>query len=164
MKKAKTRNPAAPRVTEKVLMMYGTIGPRMLVSREMTKKTRKMRRARNRLRAMDGPLLLWLREAMVPDARCADEVGVIAERGETQVHLVERDETTSLLHDVADVIEKDAGALHHASPEDDGVRGEEVNEVGEANAEIEVLALDSASRERVAGHRMFVDTPRGEAG
>ena len=60
-------------------MMSGTMGPRMLVSREMTKKTRKMRRTRNRFRAMDVPLLLWLREAMMPDARCSDEVGVIAE-------------------------------------------------------------------------------------
>jgi hypothetical protein len=53
MKKAKTRKPAEPRPTEKVPMMSGTMGPRILLSREMTKNTRKMRPTRNRFLAID---------------------------------------------------------------------------------------------------------------
>ena len=59
-------------------MISGTIGPRMLLSREMTKNTRKMRPTRNRFLAIDM-LLASLREAMMPDTRCSDEVGVVAE-------------------------------------------------------------------------------------
>ena len=38
IKNAKAKNPAAVRLSWKLLMMSGTIGPRMLVSREITKK------------------------------------------------------------------------------------------------------------------------------
>ncbi len=44
----------------------------------MTKNTRKMRPTRNRFLAI-GLLLTSLREAMMPDARRSDEIGVIAE-------------------------------------------------------------------------------------
>jgi hypothetical protein len=43
MKKEKTRNPAAVRLTWKLLIISGTIGPRMFVSRDMTKNVSKTR-------------------------------------------------------------------------------------------------------------------------
>ena len=70
----------------------------------------------------------------MPDARCSDEVGVVAERSETQIHFFQRNEAASLLHDLADIAKKDAGALHDASAEDDGIRSEEIDEVRETNA------------------------------
>src|ERR1700761_1239398 len=99
----------------------------------------------------------------MPDARCSNEVGVVAERGETQIHFFERNEAAPLLHDLPDIAKKDAGALHDASAEDDGIRREQVDEVGEANREIEILPLYCSGGQRVAGHRVFVDVSRGES-
>jgi hypothetical protein len=41
MKNEKGRNPAAVRLTWKLLMMSGMIGPRMLVNNEITKNVKK---------------------------------------------------------------------------------------------------------------------------
>src|SRR5258708_7709222 len=40
MKKAKARNPAAARLTRKMVIMAGTMGPTIMVSKEITKKVR----------------------------------------------------------------------------------------------------------------------------
>src|SRR5687768_12931795 len=54
MKNEKGRKPARPRLSEKLLMRSGTIGPRMFVISEITKKIRKTSPTIGRLVFMGG--------------------------------------------------------------------------------------------------------------
>src|SRR6516162_9371230 len=117
-------------------MMSGTMGPRMLVRSDITKKVRNTRATICRFLVIGSSALLGRQsprghhepflkpllsrggrdfgtaKPVVPDPGCANEIRVLPERRQHQFGLFPGDEAAALADHRADSVEKKIGALH----------------------------------------------------
>src|SRR5579862_3006214 len=105
-----------------------------------------------------------LREPIVPHARRSDQVCVVSERGEGQLRLLGRDETATLADDLANAFEEKIGAFHYAAAQDNRIGSEEINQIGQAQAEVVGFVLDGLLRNLVTFPSQFANALRSNAG
>lgn len=94
----------------------------------------------------------------VPDPTGSNEVGIVTERGQGQLNLFERDESTSPAHCFTNPVKKHIGTLHHASAQNYGIRRKQVHEISQPDSQIERLPGNGAQGQRVAGVGELTDT------
>src|SRR5580704_243237 len=102
-------------------------------------------------------------KAMMPDHRCSNQVGVLAERGQEQLSLFKWDETAALADGLANAFKKKTGTLHDAAAQHNGVRSKQIDQVREAKPQIEGFALYSGKSHLIAFHRQLADSLGGDA-
>src|SRR3984893_13747129 len=73
-----------------------------------------------------------LSEPMMPHHRRPNQVRIRAERGEQQLRLFKRNEAATLADGLANAIKKKIGILHDAAAQNDCVRSEQIDQIGEA--------------------------------
>src|SRR5229473_4622854 len=86
-------------------------------------------------------------KTVVPYARCADQGTVDAKRCESQLRTRERNKSAIPADALTNTFEEEIGAFHHASSKHDCVGRKERNEVGNSEAQVASLTVDSLSRQ-----------------
>jgi hypothetical protein len=102
-------------------------------------------------------------EAIMPYSRRANQVGVFPQRGECELRFLRRNETAAAANYLAHAIEKKWRALHDAAAQHDGIRCIKVDQIGEAQAQVEGLTFDGLQGEFISLLSQFADTLRGDA-
>src|SRR5260370_22877346 len=90
-----------------------------------------------------------LPEPMMPYPRCADEIGVLCQRSQSQLRLFKRNESATLTNDLADTVKQDRPTFHHTSTQDDHVRHRKIDQIVQAEANIVRFALNLSARELI---------------
>src|SRR6476661_586471 len=119
--------------------MSGRIGPRILVSSDITKKVRKT------------STIMYLLLAIWP---------AVSERCQQQLRFFERNKTAALSDRLSNAREKQVRIPHDAAAQYDRVRGEQVNQISEAKPKIHGLALHCRSGQLITFDSQFADTFR----
>src|ERR1700730_574248 len=80
-------------------------------------------------------------KSVMPHPCRADEVGVFSQRSPSQFCSFGGNETAAFTYDSVNTIQEKIGALHHAATQNDYVRREQGDQVGQTEAEVVVVGL-----------------------
>ncbi len=103
-------------------------------------------------------------EAMMPNHGRPDQVGIFSQRGEEQLGFFKGNEAAAPADGLANAIEKKIRTLHNAAAQHDCIRGEEINQVGEAEAKIFCFAIYSRTGQCIAFAGQLTDSFCGQPG
>src|SRR5260370_23063926 len=103
-----------------------------------------------------------LPEPMMPYPRCADEIGVLCQRSQSQLRLFKRNESATLANDLADTVKKERPTFHDTSTQDDHVRHKKIDQIGQAETKIVSFALNRSARQLISLLRKLADLFGGE--
>lgn len=99
---------------------------------------------------------------MMPGTGSADDRGLRTERGETNLRALEWNQPAIAPDLLADPVDEERQAAHHAAAKNDRVRTKDDHQVRQAQAEVMRFAIHSRSGQLMPGDRHFTDSLRAQ--
>src|SRR5581483_5296124 len=111
-----------------------------------------------------GMLFSCDRKAVVPHPRGADQIGVISERGQTDLNLFRGNQGAALANALADAVHKKVGTFHNTPAENDRFGCKHRDEICQAQSQIPRFSLGSLSGQVVTSACQLTNSLGGEIG
>src|ERR1700737_2082457 len=94
---------------------------------------------------------------MVPHSCCADQIGIFSQRSQCQLRFLKWNEAATLANYFANAIEEEGRALQHAAAQNDHVRYEKIDKVGQAQSKVIGFLCNGLQRKFVSLLGEFTD-------